>query len=135
MWLCSHVQLLPPALIDDEPRSSMSTSGRTALPPRHVGLYRTGPPPSRGGWIRPLTRCIGVGLRFVVIVTLGWVALALFVVVALGWVALVVSFTTPTSCCLCRCGLSYAWVAFTSRRVKWCWWRYGWLVLCGLKGH
>ena len=105
MWLCSHVQLLPPALIDDELHSSMSTSGRTALPPRRVGFYRTGPPPPRGGWIRPLTRRVGVGLCFVVVVALGWVALAHFVVVALGWAALFVSFTTPTSCCLRRRGL------------------------------
>jgi len=71
MWLCSLVQLLAPSLIDDEPRSSMSTSGRTALPPpprgglirpRRVGLYRTGPPPPhRGGLSRPPTRRVGLG--------------------------------------------------------------------------
>ena len=71
MWLCSLVQLLAPSLIDDEPRSSMSTSGRTALPPplrgglirpRRVGLYRTGPPPPhRGGLSRPPTRWVGLG--------------------------------------------------------------------------
>jgi len=71
MWLCSLVQLLAPSLIDDEPRSSMSTSGRTALPPpprgglirpRCVRLYRTGPPPPhRGGLSHPPTRRVGLG--------------------------------------------------------------------------
>jgi len=70
MWLCSLVQLLTPALIDDEPCSLMSTSGRTALPPPpgglicpcHMGLYRTGPPPPhRGGLSRPPTRRVGLG--------------------------------------------------------------------------
>jgi len=70
MWLCSLVQLLAPSLIDDEPRSSMSTSGRTALPPprgglirpHRVGLYRTGPPPPHhGGLSRPPTRHVGLG--------------------------------------------------------------------------
>ena len=71
MWLCSLVQLLAPSLTDDEPRSSMSTSGHTALPPpprgglirpHRVGLYRTGPPPPHhGGLSRPPTRRIGLG--------------------------------------------------------------------------
>jgi len=92
MWLGSHVQLLALALINNEPHSLMSTSNPTALPPppcggficpRHVGLYHTGPPPLPcGGLIRPPT-CFGVGLRFIVVVTLGWVALASFIIVTL----------------------------------------------------
>jgi len=112
MWLCSLVQLLAPSLIDDEPRSSMSTSGRTALPPpprgglirpRRVGLYRTGPPPPhRGGFSRPPTRRVGLGCtrppsRRIVLGShlpspppcrLGWVALAFLLFVVLGWVVL-----------------------------------------------
>jgi hypothetical protein len=48
MWFCSLVQLLPPALIDDEVHPSISTSGRTSLPPPH------------GGLIRPATRRVGL---------------------------------------------------------------------------
>jgi len=65
MWLCSHVQLFPPAPVDDELPWSISTLSHTGNPPC-VGLGRTLPyrPPRHAGLVRTLLppRCrVGLG--------------------------------------------------------------------------
>jgi hypothetical protein len=143
MWFCFLVRILAPALIDDEPRSSMSN----ALPPpprgglirpRRMGLYRTGPPPTRRvglgglllvalGWVASCSsRWVGllparrVGLGWACPPTLGWVASNLPLVV-LSWVALtlplVVAVVWGPIALLVALGSSSAW--WSSSRRYW----------------
>ena len=127
MWFCFLVRILAPALIDDEPRSSMSN----ALPPpprgglirpRRMGLYRTGPPPTRRvglgglllvalGWVTSCTsRWVGLGwvASNLPLVVLSWVALTLPLVVAVVWVPIAL---------LVALGSSSAW--WSSSRRYW----------------